>query len=152
MPMATCPGAPDAGNPHVRCDGGGATGLWTGPRYPTVTFLVLSEAMGRGRAYASGSLASGSYGGRRLIRSPRRTPLRPVIPCKSSVLLAFQRSRTHLIPLGATLVPDDVAPTQIDGLPPELDADWAARVASDALVHTECQGYGLPASRSGWSG
>jgi hypothetical protein len=46
-----------------------------------------------------------------------------------------------LIPAGAVLVADDVAPTQLDGLPPELDADWASRVASDELVHTECQGY-----------
>ncbi|MFT3773095.1 MAG: hypothetical protein QM820_47550 [Minicystis sp.] len=46
-----------------------------------------------------------------------------------------------LIPPGAAPVPDDVAPTQLDGLPPELDADWAARVAPDALLHTECQGY-----------
>ncbi|MFT3765980.1 MAG: hypothetical protein QM820_10750 [Minicystis sp.] len=36
---------------------------------------------------------------------------------------------------------DDVAPTHLDGLPPELDADFAARVASDELVHIECQGY-----------
>lgn len=46
-----------------------------------------------------------------------------------------------IIPPGATVAPDDAAPTQIDGLPPELDADWASRVASDKLVHTECQGY-----------
>jgi hypothetical protein len=42
---------------------------------------------------------------------------------------------------GAVLVPDDLAPTHLDALPPELDADWAARVASDLLIHTECQGY-----------
>src|SRR5262245_20545253 len=30
-----------------------------------------------------------------------------------------------LIPPGAALAPDDVAPTHLDGLPPELDADWA---------------------------
>jgi hypothetical protein len=46
-----------------------------------------------------------------------------------------------LLPPGAVLVPDDLAPTQLDGLPPELDADWAARVALDELLHTECQGY-----------
>jgi hypothetical protein len=46
-----------------------------------------------------------------------------------------------LLPSGAALVPDDLAPTQLDGLPPELDADWAARVALDELLHTECQGY-----------
>ena len=32
--LATCPGTPDAGNLHVRCDGGGAGGN-AGPRYPT---------------------------------------------------------------------------------------------------------------------
>jgi hypothetical protein len=34
-----------------------------------------------------------------------------------------------------------VAPTQVDGLPPELDADWAVRVDADELLHLECQGY-----------
>jgi len=34
-----------------------------------------------------------------------------------------------------------VAPTQVDGLPPELDADWATRVALHDLIHAECQGY-----------
>jgi hypothetical protein len=47
-----------------------------------------------------------------------------------------------LLPSGATLVPEDVAPTQLDGLPPELDADWAARVDVAELLHAECQGYG----------
>jgi hypothetical protein len=46
-----------------------------------------------------------------------------------------------VLPSGSALVPDDVAPTHLDGLPPELDADFAARVASDELVHVECQGY-----------
>jgi hypothetical protein len=46
-----------------------------------------------------------------------------------------------LVPPGAALLPDDVAPTHLDGLPPELDADFATRVASDQLVHVECQGY-----------
>lgn len=46
-----------------------------------------------------------------------------------------------LLPLEAALGPDDVAPTHVDGLPPELDADFAVRVASDALAHVECQGY-----------
>ena len=39
------------------------------------------------------------------------------------------------------LVPDDVAPTHLDGLPPELDADFATRVAADGRAHLECQGY-----------
>jgi hypothetical protein len=42
----------------------------------------------------------------------------------------------HAVP-----VPDDVAPTHLDGLPPELDADFAARMTSEELVHMECQGY-----------
>jgi hypothetical protein len=46
-----------------------------------------------------------------------------------------------LLPPGAVLVPDDVAPTHLDGLPPEMDADFAARVAADGLRHVECQGY-----------
>ncbi len=46
-----------------------------------------------------------------------------------------------LLPPGAALLPDDVAPTHLDGLPPELDADFATRVAGDALAHVECQGY-----------
>ena len=46
-----------------------------------------------------------------------------------------------LLPAGAALVPDDVAPTQLDGLPPELDADFATRVAEGGLAHVECQGY-----------
>ena len=39
MPAATCPGTPDAGDLHVRCDGGGATGGNAGPRYPTAKFF-----------------------------------------------------------------------------------------------------------------
>jgi hypothetical protein len=46
-----------------------------------------------------------------------------------------------LLPAGPALVPDDVAPTQIDSLPAELDADFATRVAADELLHVECQGY-----------
>jgi hypothetical protein len=46
-----------------------------------------------------------------------------------------------LLPPGAVPVADDVAPTHLDGLPPELDADFAARMASDELLHMECQGY-----------
>ena len=46
-----------------------------------------------------------------------------------------------LLPPHVVPVPDDVAPTHLDGLPPELDADFAARVTSDALLHMECQGY-----------
>jgi hypothetical protein len=41
----------------------------------------------------------------------------------------------------AVIVPDDVAPTQVDALPPELDADWVARVDDDGVIHLECQGY-----------
>ncbi len=46
-----------------------------------------------------------------------------------------------LLPAGAVLTTEDVAPTNIDGLPPEMDADFATRVASDELLHVECQGY-----------
>ncbi len=46
-----------------------------------------------------------------------------------------------IVPIGAVLEPDDVAPTHIDALPPEMDADFAARVAATDFVHVECQGY-----------
>jgi hypothetical protein len=46
-----------------------------------------------------------------------------------------------LLPPHAVPVPDDVAPTQLDALPPELDADFAARMAEEELLHMECQGY-----------
>jgi hypothetical protein len=46
-----------------------------------------------------------------------------------------------LLPPHAVPVPDDVAPTRLDGLPPEIDADFAARMTSDELLHMECQGY-----------
>lgn len=46
-----------------------------------------------------------------------------------------------LLPPHAVPVPDDVAPTQLDGLPPEIDADFAARMTSEDLLHMECQGY-----------
>src|SRR5262249_5265686 len=46
-----------------------------------------------------------------------------------------------LLLAGAALVPDDAAPTHLDALPPELDADFAVRVASDELIHIESQGY-----------
>jgi hypothetical protein len=57
-----------------------------------------------------------------------------------------------LLPAGAALAPDDVSPTHLDGLPPELDADFAARVAADELAHVECQGYRDPgfAARALW--
>ena len=39
--MATCPGTPDAGNLHVRCDGGGGCPGSARPlRYPTAILLV----------------------------------------------------------------------------------------------------------------
>lgn len=58
------------------------------------------------------------------------------------VVAAMLRVLTpRLLPHDAQLVPDDVVPTQLDGLPPELDADWAARVNQDDLLHIECQGY-----------
>jgi hypothetical protein len=47
----------------------------------------------------------------------------------------------NLLPPHAVPVPDDVAPTHLDGLPPEIDADFAARMTSDELLHMECQGY-----------
>lgn len=47
----------------------------------------------------------------------------------------------RLLPPEAQLAADDVVPTQLDGLPPEMDADWAARVDQDDLLHVECQGY-----------
>jgi hypothetical protein len=37
MPSVKCPGTPDAGNPHVRCDEGGG-----GSRASSSTLLVLS--------------------------------------------------------------------------------------------------------------
>jgi hypothetical protein len=46
-----------------------------------------------------------------------------------------------LLPPHAVPVPDDVAPTHLDGLPPEIDADFAARMTPDELLHMECQGY-----------
>lgn len=45
-----------------------------------------------------------------------------------------------LLPEGAELTTEDVAPTHLDGLPPELDADFATRVGAADLVHLECQG------------
>ena len=57
-----------------------------------------------------------------------------------------------LVPEGAALLPDDVAPTHLDGLPPELDADFATRVASNALVHIECQGYHANMKEGGTDG
>jgi hypothetical protein len=45
------------------------------------------------------------------------------------------------LPPHAVPDPDDVAPTQLDGLPPEIDADFAARMTSEELLHMECQGY-----------
>lgn len=53
-----------------------------------------------------------------------------------------------VVPMGTALEADDAAPTHIDALPPELDADFAARVAAADFVHVECQGYrdkGFPA-------
>jgi hypothetical protein len=46
-----------------------------------------------------------------------------------------------LLPEGAAPVPEDVTPTRIDALPPEMEADFAARIADQDLVHVECQGY-----------
>src|SRR5215813_5178647 len=41
-----------------------------------------------------------------------------------------------LLPPAAALVPDDVAPTHLDGLPPELDADFATRNRGKRRVRT----------------
>ncbi len=49
-----------------------------------------------------------------------------------------------LISAGAKLHPDDLEPTQIDALPPDLDADFATRVDGTDFVHLECQGYKDP--------
>ncbi len=58
------------------------------------------------------------------------------------VVTALLRILTpELVPESAMIVPDDVAPTQIDGLPPELDADWVGRIESSDTLHIECQGY-----------
>lgn len=58
------------------------------------------------------------------------------------VVMALLRILTPgLVSSGAKIVPDDVAPTQIDGLPPELDADWVGRLDDDEMLHVECQGY-----------
>ena len=55
MPAATSPGAPDAGDPHVRCDEGGATGGDAGPRYSTAIHSNLDTLAsgdgGRGRMH-----------------------------------------------------------------------------------------------------
>ncbi|MFO0757767.1 MAG: hypothetical protein U0359_14830 [Byssovorax sp.] len=47
----------------------------------------------------------------------------------------------EVLPPGTIVIPDDLAPTQVDALPPELDADFAARISTDGLTHLECQGY-----------
>ena len=53
-----------------------------------------------------------------------------------------------LLPLGAALVPDDVAPAHLDGLPPELDADFATRVAEGQGDGEEREGEGFLSSPS----
>lgn len=50
-------------------------------------------------------------------------------------------AKPGLVSSTATIIPDDVAPTHIDSLPPELDADWVARLEEDEILHVECQGY-----------
>ena len=46
-----------------------------------------------------------------------------------------------LVQPGVKLDPEDLAPTQLDSLPPELDADFVSRVGQGDLLHVECQGY-----------
>ena len=46
-----------------------------------------------------------------------------------------------LVQPGVKLDPEDLAPTQLDSLPPELDADFVTRVGQQDLLHVECQGY-----------
>ena len=43
MPLVKAMGAPDAGNPHVRCDEGGG-GALTPPPYSTGDFFLLKPA------------------------------------------------------------------------------------------------------------
>jgi hypothetical protein len=58
------------------------------------------------------------------------------------IIAALLRAvKPGLISPRTTLVPDDVAPTHVDALPPELDADWVVRVNQDEVLHVECQGY-----------
>ena len=46
-----------------------------------------------------------------------------------------------LVQPGLKLDPGDLAPTQLDSLPPDLDADFVTRVGQKDLLHVECQGY-----------
>ena len=47
----------------------------------------------------------------------------------------------HSLPPGAAFTLDDLAPTQVDALPPAMDADCIARVGDDEIRHIEFQGY-----------
>jgi hypothetical protein len=57
MPMATCSGTPDAGNLHVRCDGGGATGLGRPPLPLPVKRERLDPGQDRGAPDEPGRVA-----------------------------------------------------------------------------------------------
>src|SRR5262249_2880607 len=45
-----------------------------------------------------------------------------------------------VLPPGAVLKPDDIAPTHLDAVLPELDADFAVRAGAKRLAPVECQG------------
>jgi len=67
---------------------------------------------------------------------------RALARAQPDVVVGLLRAVTPaLLPPHAVPVPDDVAPTHLDGLPPEIDADFAARMTSEELLHMECQGY-----------
>ena len=74
---------------------------------------------------------------------------RALARAQPDVIVGLLRAITPtLLPPHAVPVPDDVAPTHLDGLPPEIDADFAARMTSEELLHMECQGLsGLPGQR-----
>jgi hypothetical protein len=67
---------------------------------------------------------------------------RALARAQPDVVVGLLRAITPtLLPPHAVPVPDDVAPTHLDALPPEIDADFATRMTSEELLHMECQGY-----------
>lgn len=57
-----------------------------------------------------------------------------------TVIALLRAMRPHALPF-ATAQPVRLLPTQVTALPPDLDSDWLASLADEALCHVECQGY-----------
>jgi hypothetical protein len=78
---------------------------------------------------------------------------RALARAQPDVVVGLLRAITPtLLPPHAVPVPDDVAPTHLDGLPPEIGADFAARMTSEELGGCDAPSAGGELARAAHGG